>query len=90
MNFFFTINSDFDCPERKGHGSKGPGSELARERIGQSPIGRFAPGSELARERKGSVPRINCNRPSLRWREYCSCTGLGRRSDDPRIERVKR
>jgi len=30
--------------------------EMARERIGQSPIGRFAPGSELARERKGSVP----------------------------------
>ena len=69
MNFF-TINSDFDRPERKGHGAKvpgrerngqgtkGPGNELARERIGQSPIGRFAPGSELARERKGSVPKI--------------------------------
>jgi len=30
-----------------------PGSERARERIGQGPIGRYAPGSELARERKG-------------------------------------
>jgi len=29
------------------------GSERARKRIGQSPIGRFVPGSELARERKG-------------------------------------
>jgi len=64
MNFF-TINSDFDRPERKSHrgsrerngqGTKWPGSELARGRIGQSPIGRFAPGSELARERKGLVP----------------------------------
>ena len=34
-------------------GAKGPGSERARERFGQGPIGRFAPGSELARERKG-------------------------------------
>ena len=31
-------------------------SERARERVGQSPIGRFASGSELAPERKGSVP----------------------------------
>jgi len=29
-------------------GSKVPGSERARERIGQGPIGRFAPGGELA------------------------------------------
>jgi len=39
-------------------GAKVPGNEMAREselateRIGQGPIGRFAPGSELARERK--------------------------------------
>jgi len=37
--------------ERKFQGAKGPGSELARERIGPSSIGRFAPGSELAWER---------------------------------------
>ena len=34
MNFF-TMNSDFDRPERKGHGAKVPGSEMARERKGQ-------------------------------------------------------
>jgi len=33
--FYFTINSDFDRPERKGHGAKVPGSEMARERKGQ-------------------------------------------------------
>ena len=33
--FFFTINSDFDRPERKGHGAKVPGNERARERVGQ-------------------------------------------------------
>ena len=41
-------------------GAKRPGSERARERIGQGPIGRFAPGSELARKRKGSVPFSAC------------------------------
>ena len=35
MNFFTIINSDFDRPERKGHGAKIPGSEMARERKGQ-------------------------------------------------------
>ena len=40
-----------------GQGAKVPGNELARERKGQGPIGRFAPGNELARERKGSVPK---------------------------------
>jgi len=55
MNFF-TTNSDFDRPERKGRIAKWPGNERARERIGQGAIGRFAPGSELALERKGSVP----------------------------------
>jgi len=39
--------------ERNGHEAKG---QLARERIGQGPVGRFAPGNELAWERKGSVP----------------------------------
>jgi len=39
--------------ERIGQGAKGPGSEWARERIG-----RFAP-SEWARERKGSVPSFS-------------------------------
>jgi len=34
MNFF-TINSDFDRPGRKGHGAKVPGSEMAREQKGQ-------------------------------------------------------
>ena len=58
---FFSINSDFDRPEQKGHGAKVPGNEMARERkdreqIGPGPIGRFAPPSESARERKGSVP----------------------------------
>jgi len=33
-----------------------PGSETARERIGQGPIGRFSPGSEFAWERKGREP----------------------------------
>ena len=37
--------------ERNGQGAKGRGNELARERIGQSPIGGFAPGSEKARYR---------------------------------------
>ena len=32
-----------------------PGSDLARQRVGQGTIGRFAPGSELALEQKGSV-----------------------------------
>jgi len=45
MNFF-TINSDFDRPERRGHGAKVPGSEMARERKGQ---GASWPGSESAR-----------------------------------------
>ena len=33
MNFFH--NSDFDRPERKGHGAKVPWSERAREQVGQ-------------------------------------------------------
>jgi len=37
----------------------GPGSERARERISQGPIGRFAPRSELARERTGSAPYLS-------------------------------
>jgi len=45
MNFF-TTNSDFDRPERKGRGAKVPGSEMARERKGQ---GASWPGSESAR-----------------------------------------
>ena len=44
---FFTINSDFDRPERKGHGAKVPGSKMARERQGQ---GASWPGSESATE----------------------------------------
>ena len=44
--FFFTINSDFDRPEQRGHGAKVPGSEMARERKGQ---GASWPGSESAR-----------------------------------------
>jgi len=44
---------DFDRPERKGHGAKGPESDLAREWICQGPVGHFAPGSELTREQKG-------------------------------------
>jgi len=32
---FFTISSDFDRLERKGHGAKVPESEMARERKGQ-------------------------------------------------------
>ena len=43
--FFFTKNSDFDSPERKGHGAKVPGSEMSRERKGQ---GASWPGSESA------------------------------------------
>ena len=43
---FFTINIDFDRPERKNHGAKVPGSEMARERKGQ---GASWPGSESAR-----------------------------------------
>jgi len=39
---FFTINSDFDRPERKGHGAKLPGSEMARERKGQGASGQGA------------------------------------------------
>jgi len=35
--------------ERKEQGAKAPGIDLARERIGRGPIGRFAPGSEKAR-----------------------------------------
>jgi len=45
MNFF-PINSDFDRPERKGHGAKVPGSEMARERKGEEASW---PGSESAR-----------------------------------------
>jgi len=45
MNFF-TTNSDFDRPERKGREAKVPGSEMARERKGQ---GASWPGSESAR-----------------------------------------
>jgi len=58
MNFF-TINIDFDRPERKGHEAKVPGSEMARERVGQGanrPVllanslrGANWPGSEKAR-----------------------------------------
>jgi len=40
----------------KRQGAKAPRSDLAREQIGQGPIGRFAPESKLGRERKGSVP----------------------------------
>jgi len=36
----------FDRPERKGHGAKVPGSEMARERKGQ---GASRPGIESAR-----------------------------------------
>ena len=43
---FFTRNSDFDRLERKGHGAKVPGSEMARERKGQ---GASWLGSESAR-----------------------------------------
>ena len=39
----------------KWPGSEAPGSDLARERIGQGPTGRFAPGNELAQEWKSSV-----------------------------------
>jgi len=39
--------------ERKFPGQFAPGNESSRERIGQSPIVRFAPGSELAWEQKG-------------------------------------
>jgi len=51
-------SQELSFPGAKGpaislQGANGPGSERARERFGQSPIGRFAPGSELARERKG-------------------------------------
>jgi len=45
MNFF-TINSDIDRPERRGHGAKVPASEMARERKGQ---GASWPGNESAR-----------------------------------------
>ena len=48
MNFF-TINSDFDRQERKGHGAKVPGSEMARERKGQRASW---PRSEKARYQK--------------------------------------
>jgi len=43
---------------QKFQGTKWPGSERTRERIGPGPIGRFAPGSKLARERKGSAPLV--------------------------------
>ena len=46
MNFFSQQNSDFDRPERKGHGAKVPGSEMAWEGKGQ---GASWPGSESAR-----------------------------------------
>jgi len=45
MNFF-TINSDLDRLEQKGHRVKVPGSQMARERKGQ---GASWPGSESAR-----------------------------------------
>ena len=71
MNFF-TINSDFDHPERKGHGAKVPGSKMARERKGQGAswpgsesarvlLADSLRGSELAREQKGSV--------TIRWNQ---------------------
>ena len=55
-------SKNFRSRERKGQaislqGAKVPWSEMAGERIGQVPTGRFAPGSEWARERKGSVPQ---------------------------------
>jgi len=50
------------CPERKSHRAKVPGSDLARERISQGPIGRFAPRSELAWERK--VVEVICRKSS--------------------------
>ena len=39
-----TVRSE-RATERKFQGAKVPGNELARERIGHSPIGRFAPGT---------------------------------------------
>jgi len=59
--FFFTINSDFDRPERKGHRAKVPGNERARERVGQGanwpesywPI---RSGKRIGPGAKGSVP----------------------------------
>jgi len=41
------------------NGTKVPGSEMARERIGQGSIGQFVPGSELARERKGCESKFS-------------------------------
>jgi len=66
---FHTLSTAYVCSkratERKFQGMKWPGSESARERIGQGPVGRFAPGSELAFERKGSVPVQLRQTPSL-------------------------
>ena len=55
--FYFTINSDFDRPERKGHGAKVPGNERARERMGRGA------NSERARERVGQ----GSNPPESYW-----------------------
>ena len=41
MNFL-TINSNFDRPERKSHGAKVPGSEMARERKARERVGQGA------------------------------------------------
>jgi len=54
---FFTIYSDFDRPERKGHGAKVPGNERARERMGRGA------NSERARERVGQ----GSNPPESYW-----------------------
>jgi len=55
------MNSDFDRPERKGHGAQVPGSEMARERKGRERVGQGANRPESywpisSGERKGSVP----------------------------------
>ena len=56
----FFHNSDFDHPERKGHGAKVSGSESSREQNGQGTKG---PGSEMARERVDQ----GANRPECYW-----------------------
>ena len=50
---------ELSFPGARGPGHFAAGSEMAKERTGQGPIGQFVPGSELARERKGceSSPR---------------------------------
>jgi len=55
MNFF-TTNSDFDRPERKGHRAKVPGSEMARERKGQGANWPESYWPIRSGERKGSLP----------------------------------